>query len=70
MTDTQVKHLNKIAEEAHTLLVQKYVRGAEEHKSSLSEDYTALELLDEAINEAVDQMVYLLTLKEKLNERS
>jgi hypothetical protein len=66
VNSTQTQHLNKILEEASHLITAKYVRGAKEHQSTLSEDYTALQILDMAIEEAVDQIVYLLTLREKL----
>jgi hypothetical protein len=62
----QTEHLNSILERTRELLTAKYVKGAKEHDSVLSEDYTALELCDFAIEEALDQITYLLTLRDKL----
>ena len=66
MNETQKAHLKYVLNESQDRIMTKYIKGALEHQSSLSEDYTASQLLDEAINEAVDQMVYLLTLRQKL----
>ena len=68
MRDVQRDHLNHILERSRSLITHKYVKGAQEHQSTLSEDYTALELLDMAIDEAIDQVTYLLTLREKIDE--
>ena len=68
MNKTQTAHLQGILRQAERLISDKYIKGAAEHQSTLSEDYTAEQLLDMAIEEATDQMVYLLTLKEKMNE--
>ncbi len=43
------------------------MKGAREHKGDLL-DLSTNQLLNEAISENLDQIVYLLTLKEKLNE--
>lgn len=66
MTSKQTAHLNRILEQSRELITQKYAKGALEHQSTLSEDYSATEILDMAIEEAVDQITYLLTLREKL----
>lgn len=66
MNKTQIDHLNSLLETTRELLTRKYVKGAEEHDSVLSEDYTALEIVDMAIEEAIDQITYLLTLREKI----
>jgi DNA-directed RNA polymerase beta' subunit len=68
MTETQQKHLANIVDQATSRLIDKYQKGAREHQSTLSEDYTKEQLLEEAISEAIDQVVYLLTLREKLHE--
>lgn len=68
MNDMQVKHLNRILESTRELMTQKYAKGAKEHQSMLSEDYTPLELCDMGIEEAIDQLTYLLTLRDKLDE--
>ena len=66
MNKTQIDHLNSLLETTRELLTEKYVKGAEKHDSVLSEDYTALEIVDMAIEEAIDQITYLLTLREKI----
>ena len=66
MNKTQIDHLNSLLETTRELLTEKYAKGAEEHDSVLSEDYTALEIVDMAIEEAIDQITYLLTLREKI----
>ena len=66
MNNTQIDHLNRILEQSRELITQKYAKGAEEHDSVLSEDYTPLEVINMAIEEAVDQITYLLTLREMM----
>jgi hypothetical protein len=70
MNNTQTDHLNRILDQSRHLITEKYIKGAKEHDSTLSEDYSVERLLEEAINEAIDQITYLLTLKEKLNGTS
>ena len=67
MNPSQQAHHDRILKEATQLISAKYTKGTIEHNSNLSEDYTVDQLLTEAINEAIDQITYLLTLKEKLN---
>lgn len=67
MNPKQAAHLNRITDEAHARLIDKYYKGTKEHQSVLSEDYTPLQVLDMAIDEAIDQVTYLLTLKEMMN---
>lgn len=45
--------------------IPKYTAGVKEHGGNIWE-LTALELVDNALEEAVDQFVYLYTLKQKL----
>lgn len=66
MNRIQTDHLNYIIEQSKDLITDKYIKGTIEHQSVLSVDYSAKELLDMAIEEATDQMVYLLTLRSKL----
>ena len=68
MNKDQAEHLERVSLEAVRLIQDKYIRGAREHKTTLNKDHTVEELLDFAIEEATDQMTYLLTLKEKLHE--
>jgi len=67
MNKTQLEHLEYILDTARAMISEKYVKGAEEHQSVLSEDYTAEQILDMAIEEAIDQITYLLTLKQKMS---
>lgn len=64
MTETQKQHLNRILDQTHMLLVDKYVKGAKEHNSDLSQDYTVEQIIDMWLEEAVDSMTYGLTLRE------
>jgi hypothetical protein len=63
MTPDQEAHLKRIKENFDTLVDLKYRKGQREHGGDLSSK-SALDLLDEAINEAVDQIVYLETVRE------
>jgi hypothetical protein len=65
MTTAQKGHLLRLLRQADALMADKYTRGAEEHGGLLS-DKPITELLNCAIEEAVDQLTYLLTLREKL----
>jgi len=66
MNKDQIKHLENILKTTNTLLEDKYIRGAQEHKTTLNKDHGSLELIDMAIEEAIDQITYLLTIKEVL----
>jgi len=65
VTDKQWNHGNQISNKAQYLIFNKYIKGAKEHGTYLPE-IPVEELLDNAIEEAIDQVVYLLTLKENL----
>lgn len=67
MTKEQVDHLTNLLITANGLINDKYRRGAVEHENSdpLLE-MTQLELVDNAISEGIDQLIYLLTLKRML----
>jgi len=62
MTDSQEAHLKFIKYKFGALLEPKYRKGQAEHGGSLF-DYSKEQLLDFAIEEALDQVNYLLTLK-------
>lgn len=62
---SQDSHLSELISQTTTRLSSKYRRGAAEHEGCLR-DLTAATLIEDAIDEAVDQMAYLLTLREKL----
>ena len=65
MTDQQKAHLKWVIEQFNELLPPKYAKGAEENKGNLEEKSIDF-LINNAIDEAIDQVVYLLTLKSKL----
>ena len=65
MTPEQEKHLERIKVEFVRLVDPKYRNGQAEHGGNLL-DHSAEKLLDSAINEAVDQIVYLLTLRDSI----
>jgi len=65
MTEEQEAHLMRIRKSFLVRLNDKYREGQKEHGGDLL-DHPALWLLDNAISEAIDQLVYLLTLRESL----
>jgi hypothetical protein len=64
MTPSQSNHLEDLIDKISRLTRPKYARGAIEHGGDIR-DLSKEELLDNAIDEAIDQLVYLLTLKSK-----
>jgi hypothetical protein len=54
------QHIAKLKKEFATRMEVKYIKGAAHHREVLWEKTN---LLDEAIDEAIDLIVYLLTLK-------
>mgnify|MGYP003403735149 CR=1 FL=1 len=66
MSEGQEAHLQSIKQTFNDLVEPKFRKGAEEHATILHEQPASL-LLDFAIEEAIDQVVYLLTLKQRLN---
>lgn len=65
VTPEQVGHLDGIKDIFNSLVDDKYRKGVAEHGGNLW-DNPSESLLDMAIDEAIDQVVYLLTLKAKL----
>ena len=65
ITPQQERHLERIKDMAASRIDQKYRRGALFHGGYLLADASAI-LLEAAIDEAVDQVVYLLSLRERL----
>jgi hypothetical protein len=63
----QRQHRAEIVEEAYQRIWDKYTAGAQEHQTNLKQDSTMEQLAEWAIEEAIDQVVYLLTLKSKMN---
>lgn len=60
---TSRDHANKIAKDAAKRILVKYHAGQLEHGGKL---WTKPGIIDMAIEEAIDQVIYLLTLKEQL----
>lgn len=60
---TPHEHANQLAKDAAKRILIKYRAGQKEHGGQL---WTKAGLLDMAIEEAIDQVVYLLTLKQQL----
>jgi hypothetical protein len=67
MNDAQETHLRAVKCAFVELADKKYRKGAEEHGDKLLTN-SPLELLDMAIDEAIDQVIYLLTLKATLEK--
>ncbi len=67
MTIEQEAHLHEIKEAAVNLLDAKYRKGAEEHGGDIM-NMSATQLVDEAIYENIDQLVYLLCLRSRITE--
>lgn len=65
MTPGQEAHLQSIKDEFSKRVDEKYRAGQQEHGGNLY-DQTNLELLDQAIKEALDQFTYLITLRKNL----
>jgi len=65
MSEEQQQHLQGLLYEFGKLASNKYTQGALEHGGNLW-DMSNDDLLNNAIDEAIDQVVYLLTLKQQL----
>jgi len=68
MDPQQEAHLARVKSEFIRLCNVKYRKGAKEHGGKL-EDNTLVELLDMALDEAIDQVVYLITARDKEKKR-
>lgn len=66
MSEESERHLNEILRAASAWIEKKYRDGNAEHGGGNLTDIPVEQLIDEAINEAVDQMVFLLTIRKKL----
>lgn len=67
MNPEQEKHVEDISKEFYIAMAIKYEAGAKEHGGNLW-DMDEDRLLECAIEEAIDQVVYLLTLRKKHRE--
>lgn len=65
MTPEQEQHLEKIKKEFTEKVDAKYRKGVKEHGGNLWE-YSIEDLINMALDEAIDQYTYLSTLKRKL----
>jgi len=63
---TPEQHAEILGNEAKRAIIVKYLAGQKEHGGQL---WRKKGLIDMAIEEAIDQVVYLLTLKQQLEER-
>jgi hypothetical protein len=68
VTPQQEVHLEGLKWDVFKAIDKKYRRGAKEHGGILS-DMSEDDLLDNAIDEAIDQVAYLFTLKAKRQKR-
>lgn len=68
MTDQQKGQLSRIKQEFLERVDKKYRAGVSEHPGYLG-DLSELELVDNAMAEAIDQFCYLYALREKLLSR-
>lgn len=66
MTSAQEQHLATIKMRLASLTDAKYRRGALEHGGNIW-DLEIIDLIDSAIDEAIDQATYLLTLRDKIS---
>ena len=65
MEEQHQAHLDSIIVDFSELVTKKYTAGQKEHGGNL---WQKEGLIDMAIDEAIDQVVYLLTLKDQLAE--
>lgn len=63
MTMKHEDHLDELINQFVDLVSEKYVKGVEQHGGKL---WLKKGLIDMAIDEAIDQVVYLLTLKQQI----
>lgn len=65
MTEEQQAHVDRIKSDFRGKVQAKYANGVKEHGGNLWER-DALYLVEQAMDEAMDQYVYLHTLRERL----
>ena len=68
MTQKQIDHLAQALAEFDVKATNKYVAGVKEHGGNLW-DNDPLWLVDQAMQECIDQWMYLKTLRDKLIQR-
>lgn len=67
LTEPQAHHVEEIGKEFCHAMADKYAKGQAEHGGNLW-DLSLGKLVDCAIEEAIDQVVYLMTIRQKLRE--
>ena len=65
-TESDLEHISHILQEFSVLAKPKYIRGVHEH-SHLGHLWTRA-VDREALNEAIDQVVYLITLRDQIEK--
>lgn len=65
LTDEQNAHIEEIGKEFCIAMADKYTAGQKEHGGNLW-DLSLGKLVDCALDEAIDQVTYLLTIRRKL----
>lgn len=65
MTRDQERHLQSIKDEFLKRVDQKYRKGQKEHGGNLF-DYARLDLVENTIDEAIDMVTYLLSLRRQM----
>lgn len=65
LNEKQQAHRAEIIDLAQTKIFEKYTAGAKEHQTNLKEDTTEDQLIEFMLEEAIDQVVYVLTLMQK-----
>lgn len=65
LNERQQAHLNRLTKKFMVDTSVKFKKGAQEHGGDL-QDMAILDILDNALDEVIDQWVYLTTLKERL----
>lgn len=68
LTEKQLEHIEEILGWFNSTMPPKYTKGATEHGGDIR-DLTPIVLVENALEEALDNIVYLLTLREKLREK-
>jgi hypothetical protein len=61
LTTEQANHIAKLAKEFSMAMAEKYAKGQAEHGGNLW-DLSEDQLLQHALEEAIDEVVYLLTI--------
>jgi hypothetical protein len=68
MNSEQKLHLSEIQLKFIKEHQAKFYKGAEEHKTQLHKDFSADQLLEFAIEEVIDLVSYLYTLRQNIKE--